>query len=652
MPDRRPNCRRWMWIELIGFDNTEPDYHVSQFLDNAGFIPDVVSFHLCCPDFINDYQGMAREVALPPDNCSYAGRPYNAERSRQGWTNYQFRGLVQALQQRGVKVYCSVMDAFHAFIDGAHYRSPWCHSHPELWAVRHAGQDSSVISPLKRLADGSYFEDHFVSRLREVVADYGFDGFHGADGMSGPRLPIWHGDYSDDMIGQFAAMMSVDVDLHCDGDPERAEARARCIWANLRREWCEFHARRWEQMWTKICAAMRQMGKATAFNNVWTQEPFAALHRYGLDYRRIANAGVDAFITETVGAGNEIGAEGVPADLRANLNMMLLFAKAYLPDSPLTCLNCTGDTTENWDVLNHAPPVCEREHYTLGSLFLQDAAGFHRASAGPVVCLADGIEGCQWRWMGHNWEVAYEATPTRVLGATIVWSEAAHAAEFDDYVAHRTLTRHRLCTELSRRGAPLLSIVNLDDLEAASGCLLVPRPELLPESELARLRAYDRGPVVMIGRGSGEQLSCQVLGRGDAAKPSADESPEAPVPEEIPEPPNYLHDLWCRPVGEEFLGRCAALLIELSETPRVINGLADARVLAYETAPNLVRLLVGNEAHYYIQPQIDLGREIQEVRIASHFPGRPIAPDGATLTARVPPRGMVVLDVQFKTATE
>jgi len=34
------NCQRWMWIELIGFDNEEADYRVQTFLDNAGFLPD------------------------------------------------------------------------------------------------------------------------------------------------------------------------------------------------------------------------------------------------------------------------------------------------------------------------------------------------------------------------------------------------------------------------------------------------------------------------------------------------------------------------------------------------------------------------------------------------------------------------------------
>ena len=113
-----------------------------------------------------------------------------------------------------------------------------------------------------------------------------------------------------------------------------------------------------------------------------------------------------------------------------------------------------GDTTENWDVLNHAPPVSEREIATLGHVFLQDAEGFRHASAGPLVCLADGITP-PVALARENWQAAYERRPGRVLGATVVWSEAALEAEIADYPLRHVLTRHKIASELQRRGGPL-----------------------------------------------------------------------------------------------------------------------------------------------------------------------------------------------------
>jgi len=67
--------------------------------------------------------------------------------------------------------------------------------------------------------------------------------------------------------------------------------------------------------------------------------------------------------------------------------------------------------------------------------------------------------------------------------------------------------------------------------------------------------------------------------------------------------------------------------------------------MAFETEDGVVRLLVGNEAHVYVLGRIDMLRAVDSVRVASHFPGRPIEPDGSLIDVRVPPRGMVVLDV-------
>ena len=214
-------------------------------------------------------------------------------------------------------------------------------------------------------------------------------------------------DYSDDMVEQFmeASGLSLAVGVRpkqgVETPADRIPERADYIWRTHRREWCEFYATRFELLYTKVCRAMHGMGREVILNNAWTRDPFEAYDRYGIDYRRIERAGVDRFIMEAVGAGASIGAEsGHRADPRHEFNFMLTFTKAYVPDTPLLCLNGTGDTTENWDVLNHAPPVSEREIYTLGHMFLRGAEGFRHASAGPVVCLADGIDRGQWAWLG------------------------------------------------------------------------------------------------------------------------------------------------------------------------------------------------------------------------------------------------------------
>ncbi len=658
---------RWMWIELIGFDNEAPDYGVEAFLANAGFVPHGLSLLFATPDFVHTHAGLAREVEFPPDYCSYAGRPIGLERGRQAWTNRQLHGLVQALRERGTSVFFSLLNLSASAIDGKPYQSPWCAQHPEVMEFTRDGAATSFVSPIKRLADGSPYEDFLLRQALAVAEDYGFDGFHMADGFCSPRLPIWMADYSEDVTGQFAATMSLTLpegiapESGAASTPERISARADYIWTHLRRPWCTFYARRFAALTEKICRGFHAAGRRVIANSAWTRDPFEAFDRYGIDYRRLALAGLDRLVMETVAAGVSIGAEsGFRADPRFEFHAMLAFTKAAVPALPLLCLNGTGDATEGWDLLNTAPPVSEREIATLGQTFLQEGESFGPASRGPFVCLADGIRADQWRWLRENWISAYASRPGRVLGATVLWSEAALAAEWNDYEARRVLSRQKIVAELERHGAPLQVVVRPEDLGATRGCLLVPRPELLPDDELRAVLAYDGGPLMLIGRqgaslppaeitfaeGPGEdQLACRVYRpRGEAAWPAPEPIAPEPLPREFPNPPNYLHELWFRPVSEGFLAACAGLLTGQTEVPRVVGEAPDLRVLAFETTERLIRVLVGNEAHYYTLGRLDLQRPVREVRVVSHFPPTPLLPDGRFVDVRVPPRGAVVFD--------
>jgi len=663
--DQNPNCERWMWIELIGFENEQADHNVPAFLENCGFVPEGLCLLFSTPDFFHTHVGFEREVVFPPDYCSYGGKPYNAERPRQPWTNHQLKSLVAELHKHGIKVFPTLFNIFMSEIDGELYQSPWCLAHPELWEVLRDGQASPCLNPLKRLTGGSYYEDLLIKDLSRVVRNYDFDGVHNADGYSSSRHPIWMVDYSDDMVEQFVTMMGVELPFPIVGgpsNPEHSTARATHIWQNLRHEWCEFYARRNSQLLTKVCGAMHDTGGEVIYNNAWTRDPFEAYYRYGVDYRRVAKAGVDRFIMETVGAGVSIGAEsGYQADLRFDMNIVLGFTKACLPDMPLSCLNATGDTTENWDLLNHAPAVSEREIYTLGHVFVQKPEGLIHASAGPFVCLADGITQTQWKWLRENWVTAYNRSPQRPLGATVLWSEAALDAEFAEYSAHRLLPRLKVASELQKRGAPIQTVVNSVDLAAAQGCLLVPKPELLPADELRQLLDYQGGPVMMIGRqsfelpvadvtfaeGPGpEQLCCRVYGTS-LQTPTPTANTQSELPEDMPEPPHYLQQLYFRPASEEFLQTCADLLIELSDAPRIVGAATDLRVLSCELDDSTIRVLVGNESHYYVLGQLDVRRVVKKIHIASHYPGRPLLPNGQLIHIQVPPRGMIVLDIEL-----
>lgn len=47
------SCEKWVWVELLAFDNASPDYGVRGYIDNAGFVPGVVSFLMSSADFVH-----------------------------------------------------------------------------------------------------------------------------------------------------------------------------------------------------------------------------------------------------------------------------------------------------------------------------------------------------------------------------------------------------------------------------------------------------------------------------------------------------------------------------------------------------------------------------------------------------------------------
>ena len=141
----------FVWVELIGFDNTKADFGVGEYLGRMEMKPKVVSLLLHNDGlFLSHVKGLPTDFMFMPDSCSYRGRPFNSERRRQDWTAFQLKGLVSELQRNGVQVFAS-------FFASEQYPVP---------------QKRATV-----VAD----------KLATFLSDYGFDGLHGSDGFAPPR---------------------------------------------------------------------------------------------------------------------------------------------------------------------------------------------------------------------------------------------------------------------------------------------------------------------------------------------------------------------------------------------------------------------------------------------------------------------------------
>ncbi|BBH18864.1 hypothetical protein Back11_02090 [Paenibacillus baekrokdamisoli] len=667
---------RWVWIELIGFDNTESDFGVANYLDTVGFIPQSISLLFYTPDFVHAHEGMEREWILPMEVCSYGARPYGKERNRQEWTNFQLRSLVAELQKHGVEMYCSFFDIYQFHVGETLRASKWCAAHPELYEMRKTGEAFSAINPLRRFKDGSYYEDLFVSDLIRVMLDYGFDGYHGADGYTSPRLSLAETDYSDDMVDQFVTHSGVELGTgltaNCDGDPFEMEKRADWIWNHKRLEWIQFHGIRWAQLWHKIMPALRKERKKAVINTAWTRDPFEALYRYGVDYRLLADTGVDGFVVESVGASLSAGAGETEYEPGSEFMAMLLAIKAYVPNKKLICLNAIQDTNEQWDALSHAPTVLERDIYSLSNLYLQDRTGLSRCASGFMACLGDGISRDGWNWISKRWNSGFDGCPGQIVGASMVWSDQLLHHSLEDYAVTRNWHVHKYMNELIARGAPLHKVVNIKDIQETNGSILVTHLHLLQGDELQSVLAYRGGPAILIGnmtdRISGigavagwgvvcevNQLFCVIRDRfGEVAqafvmeKNADDEVLEQNQLAAANDDISWIDSLYFSPVTEQFLSTCVQGMKDHTNAPKVLRNVDFIRTAALEMAPNRWRIMITNLHMNYKSAHLDVGRTIKNINVLTDFPGIPVTPNGSQFSLYVPGRGIVMVELQFQ----
>lgn len=664
------SCEKWIWTELIGFDNTQPDHGVEEYLQNAGFVPEALCLLLTSPDFILSYAPGPDEAVLPPDFCARDGHEFNRHRQRQEWTKGQVRALIAGLQQRGVAVYLTVFTSFY----GNRFHPEWLGEHQEVWKVFRGRGRAGAMNVLARLNDGGYFEDYFLRQLVAVLADYGFDGWHGADGFGPLSGPLYETCVGDDMVAQFqetgAVALPAEVTAASDEDPEALDRRARWLWQHARAEWIEFWAQRWANFWTKACTALHATGKLGVINSAWGRAPFESLYRYGVDYRRIVDTGVDGIVVETAAAGLALdprcGDEGRHFDF---LSMFMLI-RAYVPEAKLIFLHNAHDVVEQWDAIRHSPTLLEKEIYSLANVYRTRADGAYQPAAdGLLVCLGDAIAANEWGWLRRRWELAFGELPQRTIGATLVWSDAALHQGITDFINHRNWFSERLVFHLMTHGAPVQSTVRVEDLSPAAGPLLLLNPHLWSTAELDKVLQSPNRPLVVMGHGPDtlpaadftltevcgpQPCFLKIYGVPEGFSPDLPSPAEAEETElgdfsDLLDPPGYWDYLPTQPVSTPFLQVAAQLILELCARIKVTEAADRVALMVHETRPGVWQVGVKSKSMVYTSPRIDLGRPIREVVVLTDFPSVVIKPQGSTFTVKLPPWGIVVLEVTLET---
>ena len=613
--DKNKKFHNSVWIELIGFEKNAADFGVSEYLDTLGFIPDSVSLHLTSVDFVNLHKGMDTEYILPPYVCSYGGHPQNDQRFRQDWTNYDLKKLIRTLQSRGIKVFASFFDL--------EPETEFSALHPELLSSRPCDDGMGSLIMIKRFADGTYYEDFLLKKLREVISDYGFDGIQLADGISSPRDAVWFADFSEDLIEQSKIKIPDGVT-----DAEAYIQRYR------RKEWISFYRRRWGEFLTKIIKGIKETGALAAVNSAWTRDPFEAIYRYGADYKIIEEAGADYFVVEDVCSdlailGYEDNHEyALSYEERKMIHYEfvanLMAISAHNERMKITPLFMIWDNQEQWSVIHHTPTAMQRAAAANFTHFCLKNDGWKPVTDGPHFCLGDALASGDWDFIRHCIDNGYTPEMKAADGAVFIWSARRMENELDSFINHGTYHSAKWLAVLLRAGAAVSRAADISRLGELNGDILVTNYSLLPEDERAAVDAYTGGRVI-----------------------KADYRTDADTAHTLnPDTAGWVRPLNFADMPEEYI---KGIVAEINETANAafISGGAECTLNEIITGRNTSVMVIENNEYYYVLPRIKTKRRIKSIKIITKPDGYPLVWSENEFRVRVAGRGADIAELEY-----
>lgn len=618
------------WIELIDFNNTHHDMGVEYFLSKTKWIPNVVILLLYSNDFVHSHSSLLDDKTMLRQDCSsYSGRLYGIEHNRQQWTKGQLKLLISNLQKQGIEVFFSIFDQLMEDEYGKEFikkfqlcnmPSAWTDNHLELRYVDKNGQmKHNAIYPYKRLKDGTFYEDFFITKLKEVLIDYNFDGFHGADGYIHQRYNIGEADFSDDMVEQ----SKLPVAQNCDSNPTKLTQRAKEILTKYRREWMDFHTARHEIFWEKCAAMLKSIQRKLVLNTIWTRDPMEARYRYGADYRTFAKIKPDAVILEAPGTVCELE-NWWDKKTRPVYGFMvaLLRIVAIMPHTPIWYMNGLKDTLEQYDAVAHAPMELEAELELLNHAFIFTKTYKYRHALNGVLATLSSLSAEQWQWVTKRWDRTFKVSdPTNFHGAMVLWSNRLLDNELADYATgdKRFISSFKIHTQLLVAHAPVNGIIDIKDLDDFSGTLVVINGRFLPEDERQKVEKY-----------SGKIVYCEAHTCNSRLL--------------IPDPLSWLEALPEPELDTDLLKNWITQIAKSIQIPQIMIGEGHIFETAY--TDNNTRITIVNDKNFYQHIGINFPAPPKTLNAISNY-DFPIDTSGGTQTDynfKLPPHGVVIIE--------
>ncbi|HWG89430.1 MAG TPA: hypothetical protein VNZ52_01140 [Candidatus Thermoplasmatota archaeon] len=417
-------------VDLGAFHPHEQDYGGRRYLENAGRTP-----HWVClmedraPTFYHTFSTYQPDAAVPLNR--HGPNPH-------AWTQRDLKGLVETLQAEGVAVLLGYWIHECGWVDDRQPQLLMRQADGAVWGDR--VKQNADFNPMKRLrADpvqgipaGKPYMEWATEQYRRLQAAFGFDGLFLGDGGMGFRhhghdekgLTVF--DYSPEWVQAFRESAHHVPHEGCALGREDAPAAewAEDVRAHHWAAWVDWNTAEWTGFYAHMAREVHATGGKLAAYNVMNFDPALALV-HGVDYRGIAEAGLDYLVFQTYDfAWGDLGPFGFLAmkkkDLQTNLEALLATRAHVGHDIPMKILFTaeTNDSVEHWD-----SPM----PHTLGEAYAYAGArSFTGRKWVPVVDGAFIVWGSdmpaeEWQWLARAFAEA--SAPRDPAGSLLVWDE-------------------------------------------------------------------------------------------------------------------------------------------------------------------------------------------------------------------------------------
>ncbi len=652
----------YLWTPLVGFDMEKQDRGVDEYFSKIKSKPKGISLFVFNADIIYMHKGMDEEFTFRPDFCNYYGAQRNELRSIQPWTNYKFKELVGNIKKKGVETYLGIMGMHTVPRDRIYFAGNFGYLANQDYLVEN--EEACIEGTpwtghtyvLKRLKDGSYFEDFFVSATLKALNDYGADGIHLSDAIFPPCMQLQKGDMSYDMIDQFVKHTNIKLPEGLASYVEGSRftdinSRAEYIWHNLRFEWIRFIAWRWKGFLTKLCDGLHAHGKKVMVNNCWMSDAFESLYRYGIDYKSISDTGVDVVCQEqqaSVILANKDFVENTVDEHYCKNMIMKAYAGGKTEHLTITFAK---DSTEEASMITHLPSLCESEQFQLANYYIFENGSYKRTIDGYFVDLADALSDNEWSWLIKRYEKIFADEKFQVIAPTLVWHDDFMGDRYlKDYIKTRRWSAHRYIAYLNKQNAGIHAVCKFNDIDKVNNDLFVPNVDILNKSDIEKIKNYKNGIVVVTLSKENDNLGftgirfedqgvkdnykrtvCYVLNAEQTFDDEIklvteieDNSPDLDFDKDIVDTSVWTEDIIFRKVSKGFLTAIAKILKKASVNRHKISLDGDKDYTIVQMESGAKRLIYPNkDLQHYNHTKVTVnGKFIKAVNVMD-FPAQP-----------------------------